>query len=171
MPTLPKTTSDISFQSITTIQHGLTGGGQFGDTAPLDGAGGAGPYLVFEAGIWKYPEQASVGRVNIPTTTGPVKLICLMADLGASTAWELHLTSDSNTTNTPYPAADAAKYTDGNLVVDSATSRYISKSYNFEQSNLGFLIHPGQRVYLSTTAAANGARVRFVFRRAFDSKA
>lgn len=170
MPTLPKITADISYQSYTVVQHGLTGAGQFGDTAPSDGAG-AGPYLVFEHGIWKYPAQASVGRVNAPASSGPLKLICLMADLGASTAWELHLTSDTNTSDTPYPAADAAKYTEGDLIVDSATSRYISKSYNFEQTDLGFLICPGQRIYLKTTAAVTGARVRFVFRRAFDTKA
>ncbi len=173
MPTLPKTTASISYQSYTTIQHGLSGGGQFGDTAPLDdvGGGGAGPFLVCENGMWKYPEQSAVGRVNIPASTGAVKLICFMADFGASTLWSLHLTSDTNTSDTPYPSADAALYTDGDIIVDTATSRYVSKAYNFEQAGQGFLIHPGQRVYLVTAAAATGARVRFVFRRAFDTKA
>jgi hypothetical protein len=171
MTLLAKVTADISFQSYTTIQHGLTGAGQFGDTAPTDGAGGAGPYLVFENGIFKYPAQTSVGRVNIPANSGPIKLICVMADLGASTAWELHLTSDSNASGTPYLAADAAKYTDGDIITANATSRYIAKAYNFEQTGDGFLICPGQRVYLKTTAAVTGARVRFVFRRAFDTKA
>lgn len=170
MPTIAKKTTDITWTAYTSIQHGLTGGGQFGDALPLDdvGGGGAGPFLVFENGIWKYPEQTSVGAVrNTPNDSGgPIFLINFMADLGANSAWTLHVKNDSNTSNTPYPAADAAKYTEGDITVDSGTSRYINKSYNLSQGvDVGFLIMPTQRVYLATAAAVNGARVRFTFSR------
>jgi hypothetical protein len=169
MPTIPKTTGDITWGPYTVIQHGLSAG-QFGDNQPLDdvAGGGVGPFLVHENGIWKYPEQANAGRVtNAPGKSGgPLFLLSFMADLGANSVWSLHVTNSSNTTGTPYPALDAAKYTEGDITADSGTDRYISKAYNVSQGvDKGFIIMPGQRLYLLTTAAAAGARARFAFSR------
>jgi hypothetical protein len=173
MPTLPKSTASIAYASYTVIQHVLSGAGQFGDTAPLDDVSGVGtgPFLVFENGIWKYPAQASVGRVTMPADQGPMKLLCLMADLGTSNAWALHVAKADNASDTPYPSADAALYTEGDIVVATGTSRYISTAYNFEQTGSGFILTPGQRLYFTTAGATGAAVVRFTFRKAFDTKA
>lgn len=169
MPTIAKTTADITWGPFTCIQHGLSAG-QFGDNQPLDdvGGGGTGPFLVFENGIWKYPAQANVGRVTNAAgrSGGPLFLLNFMADLGANSAWSLNITNDSNTSGTPYPTGDAGLYTEGVITVASGTARYINQSYNVSQGvDAGFIILPSQRIYLLTTAAAAGARVRFTFSR------
>lgn len=169
MPTQPKTTDSITWGPYTCIQHGLSAG-QFGDSQPLDdvAGGGVGPFLVFENGIYKYPEQALAGRVtNAPGKSGgPLFLISFMADLGANSVWALHVTNTNNTSNTPYPAAAAAKYSEGDIIAASGTDRYINKSFNLSQGvDAGFIIMPGQRLYLLTTAAAAGARARFTLSR------
>lgn len=165
MPTLPKKTADITWGPFTVIQHGLSAG-QFADSQPLDdvAGGGVGPFLVLEHGIWKYPEQAAAGRVtNTPGNSGgPLFLLSFMANFKANSTWALHVTNTNNTTNTPYPAADAAKYSEEDIVIDSGTDQYVSKSYNVSQGvDKGFIILPTQRLYLVTGAAAAGARIRF----------
>lgn len=170
MPTYAKLTSQIQIENWTTIQHRLTGAADFNATVPSDGAGGAGPYLVFENGIWKYPSQATGGRIDIPTSMStPVKILMFMADFGASVPWLLHVAGTNNTTNTPYPAADAAKYSDGDLVVASGTSRYVSRSFSTSAGDTSALVCPGQYVYVSTTGAT-GAVMRLTFARAVDVK-
>lgn len=172
MPVVQKKTSDITFQgTLVTVQMSLTSTNTFSDTAPSDDLGGPGPYLVFERGIWKYPQQASGGRVEIPRKVGrPVRLSHIMANFGASADWELHVAGidgtgqrPNNTSGTPYDSADAALYQEGDVIVASGTSQqYVSSNVDPFDSNTSAYIHPGQHVYLTTTAGSN-AIVRLTF--------
>ena len=170
MPTFPKLTSQIQVENWTTIQHRLTGAVDFDDTVPSDDLGGPGPFLVFENGVYKYPEQLVGGRFDLPTDfSTPVRLTMLMADFGASVPWELHVAGTANTTDTPYPSGDALLYAEGDITVFSATSRYVSRSFNPGIFELSTLIFPGQHVYIVTTGAT-GAVLRMTFARAVDTK-
>src|SRR5690349_6537029 len=111
-----KTTSNITFSQPCVIQQWMTGANQFSDTAPVD------TLLVFENGIWKYPQQAVGGRVQIPATTsnGPscmVRLYALYAAFGASASYTVSVVGNpDNTTGEPYPAASTALYREGTMV-------------------------------------------------------
>lgn len=162
----PKTTSQISFDAWTTIQMRLTGAADFSDTAPLDDVSGVGtgPFLVFDRGIWKYPQQAVGGRIVIPATLSrPLRLVNMMANFGASVPWTLSVAhSVANLSNEPYPAADAALYETGSVQVHSATSRYVADNLDAADAGIAVLIWPGQKLVLTTTGANNPV-VRFSF--------
>jgi hypothetical protein len=152
-----KTTADITFRQPCVIQQWMTGANQFGDVAPVD------TQLVFEHGIWKYPQQATGGRVQIPATeaNGPscmVRLYALYAAFGASASYTLQVMGNpDNTSNEPYPSASAALYREGTMVVASGTT-----TTNLAlQGNLA-LIMPGQKLVLISTAGS-AALARFYF--------
>lgn len=161
--------------SWTTLQHKLgDGGGQFGDTAPLEdiGGGGAGPFLVFENGVFIYPKQDAVGRVDMPTKLSrPVRLMLMMANFKAASNWTLTVMSSANTSDTPYPSGDEPDYNMDSVIVASETGeQYVNRSWNAGALETAVIIFPSQRLVLTTTAALEDAVVRFTFSRAFDTK-
>lgn len=162
----PKTTSQITFGTWTTIQMSLSGVADFADTAPLADVSGVGngPHLVFDNGIWKYPRQAVGGRISIPKSVGkPLRLVNMMADFGASVTWSVHVAEEYlNTTDEPYPAAQQALYTTGDIQVHSGTSRYVADNLDPADAGIAALIWPGQKVYVLTTGAT-APLVRFSF--------
>jgi len=171
MPVASRPTSQIDIMSWTTIQHKLLGAGQFGDTAPSDDLGGPGPYLVMENGVWIYPQQASVGRMDMPTKLSrPVRLMLIMADFGASATWTLTVASSANTTGTPYDSGDEPLYNLGSIDIATGTGQYLNQSYNVGALDKAVIIFPSQRLILTTVGAVAGATVRFTFSRAFDTK-
>ena len=167
-----KLTSQISIQRWTIVQMQMTAATQFTDTYPLDDVSGVGtgPFLVVERGIYKYPQQIVGGRFTIPTNTGkPVKLIGVMADLGAVTAWTLlckgidgSLNRPDNTSGEPYPAADAPKYREGDIEFATGATRYIALNFNTSANDRYAVFSPGQDLVL-TTAAGVAPLVRFTF--------
>lgn len=160
MATDYRTTASIVFKSSLVIQQKSSG--QFGNNIPVD------TNLVWENGIFKYPAQASCGAILVPvaTTTMPssaVRLYAIQADLGASTAWELHIAGNaSNTTGTPYPSGSAASYLEGDVIVASGTARYLTATYGIGSGSAATILVPGQTLYL-TTATASSPVVRFFF--------
>ena len=170
--TVRKYTNQITIQDWTVVQMWASAGNQLADSAPLDDVSGVGtgPFLVFEHGIWKYPQQASVGRFKVPVTTGkPVRLIGVMADFGANTAFTVSVAGidntpqrPDNTSGTPYPAADAALYREGDIQVLSGTSRYLSTNLNTSANGLLAVMSPGMDVIV-TTAAGVAPLVRLIF--------
>jgi hypothetical protein len=175
----PRTTASVKFGNLTTIQIFLTGANQFSDAQALDDVvgGGAGPFLVMERGIFKYPQQAAGGRIVIPVDTGrPVRLVHLTANLGASAGLTLHIAGidgtgarPDNVSEVPYDSGDAALYREGDIIVDTfAATQYISKSYDLRSVDPGVLLHPGQHLYFISTAAAGGAILRATFALGWD---
>lgn len=175
----PKTTSDIRFtDNWLTVQMSLTGANNFSDTLPLDdvGGGGAGPHLVMDRGIWKYPQQAAGGSLVIPRNVGrPVRLSNVMADFGASVTYSIHIAGidgtalgPDNTTNEPYAAADAALYREGDIIVNTGTTRYLALNLDPVDAGESSLLHPGQRVYVVTALAA-APLIRFTFNLAVEN--
>lgn len=164
MPT-PKTTSNITYGEWTTIQMSVVGG-DFADAAPLDDVSGigAGPHLVFDQGIWKYPQQASAGRIAIPTTLSrPLRPVNMMFDLGASVPVTVTIAHDQpNVSGEPYAAGQEALYRTGDIVIYSETTRYAAVNLDVLVSESASLIWPGQKLFITTTGAVNPL-VRFTF--------
>lgn len=160
----PKTTSQIAFETWTTIQMSLSGANNFGDVAPSDNLGGPGPYLVFDRGIWKYPQQTSGGRIQIPVgISRPLRLVNMMADFGASVTWSVTVAdSITNTSGEPYPAAQAGLYGTGSIQVHGGTSRYVADNLDAADAGIAVLVWPGQKVFV-TTAGASAPIVRLSF--------
>lgn len=171
MPVFAKRTSDIYIGNWTTIQMRATGGNQLGNDVPLADLGGPGPYLVHEKSIWKYPQQDTCGAFVIPTDTKmPVRLISVLADLGAITDWTLNIGGNAdNITGTPYLAADAADYREGTVTVETGTAQYISANFNIVANSTTGLLFPGQRIYM-TTVAGTAPLVRITVALAYDMK-
>lgn len=161
-----------------TVQMRLASG-QFGDTAPSAdiGGGGVGPFLVFERGIYKYPEQAGGGRFVVPRDVGkPVRLTNLTADFGASTAYAVHVAGidgtaqrPNNTSGSPYASGNAALYQEGDIIVHSGTAQYVSVNLDPVDAGESALIHPGQHVYVTTVAATANAVIRLTFNLAAEN--
>lgn len=160
MPNIYLPRTQITFHSPLIVQMRVLGGSQFGNNEPSDAA------LVRENGIWKYPALASTGRLTIPKAVvglpppGAMRLRALTASWGASTTWELHLLGNPpNTTDTPYPAADAALYAEGDVLVDTQTGvANTSRAYGYNGTEV--IVLPGQSLYVVTTTA-NAGMVRF----------
>ena len=177
MPAFPLPAPNFSGNWVT-VQMRLASG-QFGDTLPLAdvGGGGVGPFLVFDRGVYKYPEQAGGGRFEIPRDVSkPVRLTNVMADFGASTAYTIHVAGSDNTaqrpdnvTGTPYDAADAALYREGDITVHTGTAQYLSLNLDPVDAGESALIHAGQHVYVTTAAAAAGAVLRLTFNLAAEN--
>lgn len=175
MPVFSKEAPDFKGNWVT-IQMRLASG-QFGDAAPLADVGGPGPYLVFDRGMYKYPEQAGGGRIEIPDTVGkPVRLTNIMADFGASTAYSVHVAGSDGTpqrpdnlTGTPYDSADADLYREGDITVHSGTAQYLAINLDPVDAGESALIHPGQHVYVTTAAATAGAVIRLTFNLAAEN--
>lgn len=171
MPNEYRTLSSIPWTSPVTIQMATTGT-QFSNTAQADTT------LVFENGIWKFPRIAgAAGAIVLPLSdgagkkVGPVRLAAWVAQFGASAGWELHVAGNpNNTTDTPYPAADAALYAEGDLIVASGSGTWaLSAAYGLNgASTAAPVIFPGQRLYLVTTTASNPL-VRLTFAPLFNS--
>lgn len=165
-----KTKKAIKLLNWTTIQQQAAGTNQLGDNEPQDDLGGPGPYLVFENGIWKFPQQDSCGRFSVGSNAA--RLIYMMADLGADADWELHVAGIDNTTDRPdnesgepYDAGDASLYREGDIVVASGTAeRYVSL-----QLMETCIVQSNQDVYVSTTSASEPL-VRLTFSPLYDSK-
>jgi hypothetical protein len=146
----------------------MTGGAQFTDAPPLDVVGGTG--LVFEHGVWKYPQQAVGGRFKVSSLqSAPVRLTGVMADFGASTAWTLSVVGidgtgarPDNTSGEPYAAADAALFREGAIQVASGTDRYLALNLNSTANDKFVIVLPGQDVVL-TTAAGVAPLARLTF--------
>ena len=163
----PRTTATLKFGNLTTIQIFLNGANQFSDAQALDdvGGGGAGPFLVMERGIFKYPQQDAGGRIVCPADTGkPIRLVHLAADLGASASLNVHVAGiegagdrPDNVSNVPYDSGDAADYREGNIIAEAfTTTQYISQSYDMRSVNPAILLHPGQHLYFISTSASGG---------------
>jgi hypothetical protein len=151
MPTF-RTRSQINFRGPVVIQMGALAGNQLGNNIPAD------TNLVYEHGMWKYPQLASTGAVVVPYG---VRLAGVVANLGASTAWTLMLAGNAaNISGEPYAAIDAALYVEPTLQLGGATGQYVYLEY---PSSPLPLLSPGQRVYM-TTAAGTAPMVRFVFK-------
>lgn len=160
----PKRTQDIRFgDNLTTVQISLTGA-QYSDAQASDDLGGPGPYLVFERGIWKYPQQGTGGRIVIPQNTGkPVRLVHVQADMGASANLEVHIAGidgtagrPDNTSGEPYDSGDAALYREGDVLIDTiSATQYISKTYDPTTETLSSFLMPGQHLYFVSTAASD----------------
>jgi len=165
-----KRTQDILYGHWTTVQ--LAGTGQLTDAAPQDDLGGPGPYLVMDRGIWKYPKQATTGRIAIPRDLGrPLRLTNVFADFGAATAWTLHVAGYDGTAQRPddvsgnvYDAADVLLYREGDIEIAAGNNQYLS--LNLDPIGAGggpvALIHPGMHVYM-TTVGAIAPLVRLTF--------
>lgn len=172
-----KYTNQISIQDWTTVQMWASAGNQLADSAPSDDVSGVGtgPFLVLEHGIWKYPQQASAGRFRVPANTNkPVRLVGVMADFGANTAYTVTIAGIDNTlqrpdnvSGVPYPAADAALYREGDIQVLSGTSRYLSTNLNSSGNGYLAILSPGMDVYV-TTAAGVQPLVRLIFGLAYE---
>ncbi len=170
--TTAKLTNQITIQHWTAVQMRMTAGAQFTDASPLDdvGGGGAGPFLVMERGIWKYPQQAVGGRFTIPRTTGkPVRLMGVMADFGIATAYSLSirgidnsLNRPDNTTGEPYDIADAPLYRELDIDISAGSARYLSLNFNTSANDRFAVLQPGQDLVL-TTVAGSSPLVRFTF--------
>lgn len=170
MPT-PKTTSNITAGNWITIQQRVTATNQFDDTAPLDDVGGPGPYLVFENGIWKYPEQDQGGRFVIPDMRRPLALVNLTFDLGSSLAWTLNLKGNpDNTSGEPYDAADATLYREGDIEIDGATAQTGSINYWTDVAAVNVVVYPGQYVWFGSPVLAATGWVRMLFKPLYDGK-
>lgn len=171
MPVYVKRTSDIYIGNWTTIQMRASVGHQLDNNIPLDDLGGPGPYLVHEKGIWKYPQQDDCGAFLLPVDIKmPVRLISVLADLGAITDWSLIIGGNAdNLSGTPYLAADAADYREGTVTVETGTTRYISSNYNIVANGTTGLLFPGQRIYM-TTVAGTAPLVRITLALAYDMK-
>lgn len=170
MPT-PKTTSQITDDNWLSIQHRINGGAAFTDTPPLDDLGGPGPSLVFENGIWKYPQQAVGGRFVIPDMRRPYTLVNVTFQLGASIAWTLNLKQNpSNTSGEPYDAADAALYLEGNVQVDSGTDQQRSLNYWTDVNRDNVVVYPGQAIWFGSAAVTGSGMVRMLLKPLYDGK-
>lgn len=176
MTTVRRYTNQISIQDWTTVQMWMTAGNQFTDAAPLDDVSGTGvgPFLMFEKGIWKYPQQGVGGRFTVPASIAkPVRLVGVMADFGANTAYTLSVngidggTRPDNTSNTPYPAADAPLYREGDIEIKSGTSRYLALNFNTTANDSFAILHPGMDLVV-TTAAGVSPLVRLTFAICYD---
>lgn len=168
MTLCPKTTAAIKMGSWTTIQMQTSGANQMGLFYPLDDV--ANKNLVYEHGIWKFPKQPLGGAFKIPEDTRqPTRLLCLLADLGASVPWEIHVTNVLNTTGTPYEVADAGLYDDGDITIMAGTSQYIRQNFNIVANGTTALLFPGQIVYI-VTAGAVEPLVRLTMTLAYDLK-
>lgn len=171
MAIVAKQTEHITAGNLVTIQQRVTLGNAFDDSAPSDNLGGPGPYLVFEKGIWKYPEQAQGGRFAVPNMRRPLELVNLTFNLGSSLAWTLNLEGNpSNTSGTPYDAADAALYLEGSVEVDSGTDQYLARNYAVDVAAVCPIIHPGQYLWFGSAALAAAGVVRMTFRELYDGK-
>lgn len=166
----PRQTSQITSDNWLTIQQRVTSGNVFDDTAPSESL--AGPIdLVFENGIWKYPEQDQGGRFAIPNMKRPMSLMCLSFNLGSSLAWTLNLKGNpSNTSGTPYASGDAALYAEGDILIDGATSQQDSINYSLHVAAKAPIIHPGQYLWFGSPALAAAGIVRMTFKPLFDTK-
>lgn len=177
MTTFRRYTNQVSIQDWTTVQMQMSAGNQFTDAAPLDDVSGTGvgPFLMFEKGIWKYPQQAVGGRFTVPTGIAkPVRLVGVMADFGANTAYTISVkgidgsvSRPDNTSGTPYPAADAALYREGDIVVNSGNTRYLSLNFNTTANDHFTILHPGMDLVV-TTAAGSSPLVRLTFAICYD---
>lgn len=161
----PRTTAGIRFGNLTTIQISLSAANQFSDAQASDDLGGPGPFLVMDRGIFKYPQQATGGRIVCPPDTGrPIRLAHLAANLGASATLAVHVAGydgtagrPDNTSGEPYAASDAPLYREGDIIADSFTAtQYISKTYDIRVSDPCVLLHPGQHLYFISTGASTG---------------
>ena len=146
----------------------MTPGAQFTDALPADVVGGTG--LVFERGVWKYPQQGVGGRFRVSSAqSAPVRLVGLMADFGASTAWTLSINGfdgsgarPDNTSGEPYAAGDAPLFREGDIQVASGTDRYLALNLNSAANGVFAIVLPGQDVVLTTAAGvAPIARMTF----------
>lgn len=168
MTLYPKTTAAIKIGNWTTIQMQTSGVNQLDLLYPLDDV--ANKNLVYEHSIWKFPKQPLGGAFKIPEDTcQPVRLLCLLADLGAAAAWEIHVTNTLNTTGTPYEIADAGLYDDGDITILTGASRYISQNFNIVAHSTTALLFPGQTVYM-VTAGATEPLIRLTLTLAYDLK-
>lgn len=166
-------TANIKILPGTTIQMQATAGHELTDAYPLDDVSGtgAGPYLVLEKGIYKYPQQDTCGRITIPTTTGkPVRVLGVMGDLGAASAYTIWIKGIDNTaqrpdnsTGFPYSAANKALYREGDIqLATGAATRYLALNYNMNANDHFGIIFPGQDLVI-ITAGASSPLVRVTF--------
>lgn len=168
MPNEYRTRDQINWGAPVTIQMGMTGAAQFSNNIPPD------TFLVLENGIWKYPRQAGgggaeAGAIVLPNTTAerritPVRLAAWQGNFNANATWELWVGGNpANTTDTPYPSANAALYTEpATLCANGSNAFNISANYGRQGTGASIILMPGQRFYIVTTAATN-ASVRFHF--------
>jgi len=177
MAEIPKTTSDIRLDNWITVQQGLTAGSTYGDTAPSDDLGGPGPYLVFERGIWKYPDQATGGRFAFSNITRPLQIVAIAADFGGSVSWSVTVAGSDgtaggpdNTSNTPYDSTDAALYREGSIPVLSGTGQYIAASLGNSVNAETAILHPGMRMFVTSGAVVGRGVLRVTFQPLWDSK-
>ena len=142
--------SEISFRGKVAVQLGTLAGNALGNNVPSDAK------LVFENGIWKYPQLTTSGAVEV---TAPCRLVGVLANLGASVAWTLMLAGNaSNATDTPYPSGDAALYLEPLVQIATGTSQYVALQY---PTHALPTLTPGQRVYMTAPAGATTVQFRF----------
>lgn len=163
--------SEIPWSSPVTIQMGTTGT-QFSNTVQAD------TQLVFENGIWKYPRIAgAAGAIQLPLSdgagkrVGPVRMAAWNIQFGASSTWTIGIFGNpANTTDDPYPAADAALYAEGDFTIGTGTATTrLSNAYGFYgATSMAAIIMPGQRFYIVTTGASNPT-ARLTFAPLFNS--
>jgi hypothetical protein len=160
-----KKTSDIVLTNWTTIQQRATATNQLGDNAPsddLEADSTPGPHLVFENGIWKYPQQDECGRFSINKAA---RVMYIMADLGADSSWAVRVKDPINETGSPYPSDDAELYEGLDIIIASGTGeRFVSQSLRD-----GGVVLPGQYVYVTTTGG-DEPLVRLTFAPLYDLK-
>lgn len=158
--------SEIPWNEPVTIQMGTTGT-QFSNAVQAD------TQLVFENGIWKYPRTAvACGAIKLPPNDGsgrtiyPVRLAAWNIQFGASSSWTIGIQGNpNNTSDEPYPAADAALYAEGDYVIGvGSTTTRLSNAYGFYgATSLAAVIMPGQTFYIISVGASNpSARLTFV---------
>jgi hypothetical protein len=172
MANINKTTAQITIQHWTQIQMRMSGAAQFTDALPLDDVSGSGtgPFLVMEHGIWKYPQQAVGGRFKIPSGTGkPVRLVGVLADFGAVTAYTISICGIDNSaarpdniSNTPYTAARAPLYRELDVQIASGNTRYLATNFNVSANDKYAVLAPGQDIVV-TTAAGVEPMIRMTF--------
>ncbi len=159
-----RSASEIPWDGPVTIQMGTTGT-QFSNTVQAD------TQLVFENGIWKYPRIAgNAGAIQLPVSTGtrrvvPVRMAAWNIQFGASAGYTIGIFGNpNNTTDDPYPAADAALYAEGDFIIGTGTATTrLSNAYGFYgDTAIAPIIMPGQRFYIITTGASNPT-ARFTF--------
>lgn len=149
---LYRTAEQIDFKQGVVIQQRLAGANLFGDFIPDDAL------LVFENGMWKYPEFNAASAAGAVVVNSACRLSAIQATFGGSVTWSLTIAGNAaNTSGEPYPSGSAALYTEGSVVVTSGTGTGGATAP-------AALLLPGQRIYLTTSGGppANSL-VRFFF--------